>query len=384
MKYPTVRVVFDRKKQATKEKKGLVQIEVLHMRERVFFSTGVKVYAGQWRDTVMVVGRMDAMELNNRINLIANEIREYINEVIKKKDDFSFDSLKKFMSSKGKNADSFLDFMGKRIEEQVIAESTKKQHRVVLRKLESFGTIQTFSDLTPKNIRLFDEYLRKSVKAQSTIHGIHKRLKFYVKEAILFEFISKNPYDEIYVPKGDSLSRKYLTLEELNLIRNVKIEDKSIDNVRDCFVFCCFTGLAYADLSSFNWDKDVIEENGKHVIKDTRQKTGSHYKITILSPAMEILRKHDFNLPQITNQQFNLRLKVLASYAGLKKTLTSHMARHTFATWALSEGVSIEIVSKMLAHNDIRTTQIYAKILQKDVASGFDMLEDKLKKRKGK
>ncbi|MEG2150288.1 MAG: site-specific integrase [Bacteroidaceae bacterium] len=155
--------------------------------------------------------------------------------------------------------------------------------------------------------------------------------------------------------------------------------DKSISNVRDCFVFCCYTGLAYADLAKFNWETDVVFRDGKSFIEDVRQKTGSSYKIQILSPAMAILKKHDMKLPVITNQQYNLRLKVLSSYAGISKQLTSHMARHTFATWALSQGIRIETVSKMLAHSNIQTTQIYAKILQKEVDEAFDSLEEKLK-----
>lgn len=380
MKYPTVRVVFDRKKQATRQKTGLVQIEVMHDRKRVYFSTGVKVYAGQWKDTVMVVGRMDSIELNDRIHLLTSEVREYINEVIKSKRDFSLDDLKGFMQSKGNDDNSFLDFMEKRIEEHSMKESTRKQHRVVLRKLLDFGKIQVFKDLTTKNIKLFDEFIRSTVKEQSSVHGIHKRLKVYVKDAILFDLLEKNPYDGIVIPRGDdSKNRKYLTFEELDKIRKAEINDNSISRARDCFVFCCFTGLAYADLLKFNWDKDVVEENGKHVIKDTRQKTGVSYNITLLPPAMEILERYNYRLPVITNQQYNLRLKVLSSYAGVQKKLTSHVARHTFATWALSTGVKMEVVSKMLAHNNIRTTQIYAKILQKDVMEGFDLLENRIR-----
>ena len=84
-------------------------------------------------------------------------------------------------------------------------------------------------------------------------------------------------------------------------------------------------------------------------------------------------------MPVISNQQYNMRLKVLASYANIKKNLTSHVARHTFATWALSQGVRVEIVSKMLGHTDIATTQIYAKVLQEDVTEGFELLESKIK-----
>lgn len=377
MKYPTMRVVFDRKKTATKEKNGLVQIEILHEGKRKYISSGVKVYAGQWKAKTMVTGRMDSLELNERINSILSNIREFINELIKRREEFTFDKLEHFLevSSKG---DSFLNFMYERIETRTIAASTKKQHMVVLHKLEEFGLIQYFSDVTVKNIKLFDDFIRKTTNNQSTVHGVHKRLKVYVKEAAMLKLIDENPYDSFVVQRGKPGNRKYLSVDEIEAIKNAEITDNSISNVRDCFLFCCYTGLAYSDISKFKWE-DVEKYKGNYIIRDARKKTDVPYNITILSPALAILKKHNYVMPVISNQQYNMRLKVLASYANIKKNLTSHVARHTFATWALSQGVRVEIVSKMLGHTDIATTQIYAKVLQDDVTEGFNLLESKIK-----
>lgn len=239
--------------------------------------------------------------------------------------------------------------------------------------------MQYFSDINLKNIKLWDDYIKNKVKEQSSVYGYHKRLKVYVKEAYQLDLIKKNPYEGFTTPRGESSTRKYLEIDELSKVENVDIPDESISNVRDCFIFCCYTGLAYADLAKFRWDSDVVSRSGKYFIEDMRQKTGSPYKIQILSPAMNILKKHNFTLPVISNQNYNLRLKVVGSYAKINKALTSHVARHTFATWALSQGIRIETVSKMLAHADIKTTQIYAKILQREVDDAFDTLEEKLK-----
>lgn len=95
---------------------------------------------------------------------------------------------------------------------------------------------------------------------------------------------------------------------------------------------------------------------------------------------MEILKKYDFHLPVITNQQYNLQLKVLASFAKLDKSLTSHMGRHTFAVFVLNHGVSIENLAKMMGHSDIKTTQIYAQVLNSEVEREFDRLEQSLLK----
>lgn len=379
MKYPTTRIVYDRKKQANKNKKGLVQIEILFERKRKYISTGVKVFPDNWKNKTMVTGQMDSIELNEKINSILNNINTYINECIKGKHEFSFDALDKFINISS-GSDSFLDFVEKRIYERSMEESTRKQHLVLFRKLQDFGVIQSFSDLTVKNIKLFDDYIHKKISNQSSVYSVHKRLKVYVKEALQYEFIEKNPYDGFKIARGEATKRKYLTTEELDKIRQAVISNESIAGVRDCFVFCCFTGLAFSDLNKFNFEKDVTEVDGKFVIQDTRTKTDTPYNITLLSPAIEILKKHDYHLPKMTNQQYNMRLKLVANYAGLDKELTSHMGRHTFATWALSQGIRIEVVSKMLAHTDIKTTQIYAKILQEDVYKGFDELESKLNK----
>ena len=111
MKYPTIRVVFDRKHQATKQKAALVQVEILFERKRKYISTGVKVFAGQWKDKTMVTGRMDAIDLNERISLIVANVREFINKLIKEKKPFSFHEFQKVIDSKSLECNSFLDFV---------------------------------------------------------------------------------------------------------------------------------------------------------------------------------------------------------------------------------------------------------------------------------
>ena len=325
----------------------------------------------------MVTGRMDAFELNERINLISMKIKEQVNSFIKGGEIFSLDRLRKMMEYKG-GEESFLEFMGKRIEERAIDEMTKRHHRSELKKLYDFGKIVEFDDWTMENLTLFDEYLKRRGIKQSTVHKIHKCVKSYVREAKKFGLLKENPYDGFVVRRGNELTRKYLTEDEIRRIVECDIPDDSISRVRDCFLFCSFTGLAYSDLMKFDWGT-AWEENGGYVIHDTRTKTGTNYNITMLPPAMDILKKYKFKLPVMTNQQYNMRLKVLALYAGINKRLTSHMARHSFATWALSSGVPLPVVSKMLGHRNISTTEIYAKVLQKDVAEGFKLLESKLK-----
>ena len=205
-------------------------------------------------------------------------------------------------------------------------------------------------------------------------------MKTYINDAIRSELIEKNPYEGIKIERGKSSIRKYLTEEEIQRIKDAKIASASICRVRDLFLFQCYTGFAYAELAKFDFST-VIQRNGKYIVHDARKKTGEDFYVVLLSPAVEILKKYDFVLPVIDNVPYNLRLKVLAEYAGIDKAITSHMGRHTFAVWCLNNGVKIENLAKMMGHTDIKTTQIYAKVLNEEVEREFDSLENVLVKK---
>ncbi|MCF0187377.1 MAG: tyrosine-type recombinase/integrase [Bacteroidaceae bacterium] len=272
----------------------------------------------------------------------------------------------------------FPKWLRERIMDSSIRDSTKKMHMVVCRLVEQSKIFNHFEDLTSANLKKFDLFLHaKSFpdaqpRKQNTIHGYHKRLKPYVREAYELGLIEKNPYDAIHIKCGKSEGIKYLTIPERDAVEALKL--KGTDAlVRDLFIFSCYTGLAFADVIKVS-KEDVKQAGNSYYIEDFRQKCGSKYRITLLPKAMQILAKYDFNLNRISNQKANMHLKIIAGLAGIQKNLTFHSGRHTFATWALKMGIPIELVSKMLAHADITTTQIYAKVLAEDVDKGFEML----------
>ena len=379
MEYPTLRFVFDRKKVATKEKKGLVQIEVCSERKRKWIGTGVKVYADQWDDKRKVTARPDSLDLNMKLDLMMSNILEYVNSLIRRKVPFDFESLDVFLKNSSES-DSFIDFIVRRTDERKDrAEGTIKHYRTLVKVLEDFGRINYFHDLTRSNITMFDDYLRSKGIKDTTVYGYHKNMKAYINEAIRFGIISENPYVGLKINRGKSDKRKYLTYEEMRRMERCRITDPSVNRVRDLFLFQCYTGLAYSDLYKFDFASDVERRGNKFIIADRRVKTNEDYFIVLLSPAMEILRQYDFDLPVISNQKYNDYLKVAASFAKIDKNLTTHCARHTFAVFALNNGVPMEVVSKMLGHTNIKTTQIYAKVLNTEVEKGFDVLERKMK-----
>jgi site-specific recombinase XerD len=159
--------------------------------------------------------------------------------------------------------------------------------------------------------------------------------------------------------------------------------------VRDIFIFCCFTGLAYADVKKLTKDDVVIGVDGEQWIKTRRIKTDTRSNIPILPIAQTIIEKYMDNelmkvknlvLPVLSNQKMNAYIKEIADLCGINKNLTFHLARHTFATTVtLSNGVPIESVSKMLGHTNLKTTQHYAKILDMKVSKDMEILRNKFK-----
>lgn len=379
MKYPTMRFVFDRKHVATRNKKGLVQIEVSSEGKRKWIGTSVKLYADQWNEKKKVVNSVHSIQLNAMLDGMMSKLNDFILDLFRNDQQFDFEKLNAFLE-KSNHSDSFIDFVRTRIEDRTdIEESTRKQHRTLLQSLEKFGKLNYMDDLTKANITLYDEFLHQQEISQPTIYNYHKRLKRYLHEAMKFGLLNEDPYVGLHFERGRFEKRKYLTEEELKMIRTCKINMPSIDRIRDLFLFQCFTGLAYADFEKFNFEKDVEERNGKYIVSDRRKKTNEDYKIVLLTPAIEILKKYDYKLPIISNQKYNVSLKVVAQYAGIDKNITTHMGRHTFAVFALNNGVPIEIVAKMLGHTNIRTTQVYAKVLNSEVEKGFDLLESKIR-----
>jgi len=211
-----------------------------------------------------------------------------------------------------------------------------------------------------------------------------KNLKKVVNLALKNDWLSKDPFIN-FSAKIKPVKREYLTLKELGQIEGLEIGLRRLYTVRDVFVFSCYTRLAYVDIDNLtpdNLDKGI---DGKLWIQTYRQKTDTKSNIPLLTPALRILEKYENDpetsysgslLPVNSNQKMNTYLKELATLAGINKTLTFHLARHTFATTiTLANGVPIESVSEMLGHKSIRTTQIYAKVIDKKVSEDMSKLE---------
>ncbi|WP_052332558.1 site-specific integrase [Bacteroides neonati] len=372
---PSVRYIYDRRRTATDVKPATVEIEIYFSRQqRKFVNTGIQILPEQWNESI-VVKHNDADQLNNTLLGIKKKVERILIAMDVDKEPISMQSFNARYEGAVKPT-SFIDFMYDCICKRQIRDSTRRAHIAAWETVRRFGKMRTFSDLTPETLKRFDDFLRAEdpKRCQVTIHGYHKRVKPYILEAHKLRYIDYSPYDVFDVSRGTSKEREPLNQYELNLLRDAELPDK-LARVRDVFVFGCYTGLSYSDICLFRYDKDVVQSNGMYYIDGERLKTGTKFYTPVLKPALDILLKYNERLPTISIQKYNDFLHVIELRLGLKKPLTSHIARHTFATTVtLANDVPIETVCRMLGHKDIKTTQIYAKILKTTVERHVETL----------
>lgn len=254
------------------------------------------------------------------------------------------------------------------------------------------------SELSYKFITDFEFYLRayepKDHQKAMTNNGVMKhleRLKKMAGLAVRLEWISRDPFEK-YQLRFLRVEREYLEAEELAAIENKEFKIVRLQWVRDLFVFSCYTGLAYIDTMNLTPDNINIGIDGEHWIITCRQKTDQPVRIPILAKAWEIIEKYRSHpralakgtlFPVISNQKLNSYLKEIADFCEIRKNLTFHLARHTFATTVtLCNGVPLETVSKMLGHTKITTTQIYARVVERKISEDMKALREKLEGKK--
>lgn len=238
-----------------------------------------------------------------------------------------------------------------------------------------------------KFINRFHHYLKtKKIGNQNTITKYVVNFKKIMRIAFANNWVSKDPFYH-WKAEWKKVEREAFTETELRIMIEREFSIKRLEQVRDIFVFCCLTGLAYADVQKLSLNHVVLRMDGNRWIKINRSKTDSRSNIPLLPAAEEILEKYQafsktsdtgLLLPVISNQKTNAFLKEIAILCKIEKNLTFHLARHTFATTvALANGIPIESVSKMLGHQSLKTTQIYAKVIDKKLSEDMNILRGK-------
>lgn len=234
-------------------------------------------------------------------------------------------------------------------------------------------------------INNFEHYLRADCKCSDVSAAKYiKHLKKIVNHCMANGWLKYAPFIG-YKSTAKAKDRTYLTHQEVDKIMVKEFAIGRLQQVRDIFIFCCFTGLSYADVKKLKRTEIAVGIDGEKWIFTQRQKTDTSSHIPILPNAFDILNRYKDNpecenrglaLPVLSNQKMNAYLKEIADVCGIDKYLTFHLARHTFATTVtLSNGVPIETVSKILGHSTLKTTQHYAKVLDVKISQDIGKLK---------
>lgn len=379
----TTSIIFDRKKKATKGCEGTIEIRLTNNRKSYWFSTGIKVRRNQWEyDTV--VNHPAADELNERIGILLRRIIQEANVSLEAGHDIDIATIRKKVSDTGDDK-TFMQWVRNEIPLLNIKYGTRKHYYSTLHRLEEFGILQSWNNVTVENIYKFDAWLHKlsgnnGKITQSGVHNYHRNLKTLLNRAVRNGKLAQNPYSLLKgeFPKGENENTEYLTEEEMRkIVEFTPTPGTWMERAKDLFVFMMYTGLAYSDAQAFDIKK-YKKIDGQWRIVGNRIKTGEPFVNQLLPPVVAVLEKYDMQTPKILNAVFNRELKTIGMALGIQTRMHTHLARHTFATWMLRNGVRLENVGKMLGQSNIRTTQRYAKVLAESVHEDFERVAMKL------
>lgn len=369
--------------------------------KRVELSTGIFVPQDQWDENKQhVMGKIPgARVLNERLDKIRTEIQDIYNQLRSSGEVFDATTIKNRLlnTEESKGAlfvfDYYLNSILAKLNKGYSME-TYKHYKSSRKRLAEFISTQLKKTDIPiqainyKFLDSFDIFIKKDFNnQQNTAWNYHKHFRRVLNLAISLDYIDKNPYSKFKVGL-DETHREILSMEELRRLEDKNIQIERLSVVRDIFIFACYTGLSFADIAKLSRIHLQHGADGKEWIIIDRSKTNNRCRIPILPKAREILKRYedypkisnkDILLPVLTNQKMNSYLKELGDICDINKNITMHIARHTFATSVtLSNGVPIETVSKILGHTSLKTTQIYAKVLDKKISDDMDLLQAKL------
>lgn len=389
---------FPKRGRSTQEEYAIMYTRITYKGKRAEFSTSRRIKLQNWNSKS---GRAkgtseEARSINRFLDTIRAALYDIHDRLIREDRPISATEIRDIHIGKGKkhymlveifqdHNDQMKSLIGKGF-----TKGTLQRYNACKQHIEDYLTFRgdakdiPVEEVDHKFIIGFDHYLRSEKDcAHNTAQKYIVNFKKIIRIAHANQWIEKDPF---FHWKGNwkSSERGFLTDIELQEMAGHEFDIPRLDLVRDTFVFCCYTGLAFADVKKLSSNDIVINISGKKWIKTKRQKTQTLSSIPLLEIPEAILEKYATHpyvkagkglLPVLTNQKSNSYLKEIADVCGIKKNLTTHLARHTFATTVtLSKGVPIESVGKMLGHRSLKTTQIYARVLDEKVGRDMEIL----------
>ena len=367
-------LVFNRKKRLNKRGMALVQVEAYLNRKKMYFSTKIYLKPEQWdAKRKMVKNHPNANVLNRMLyeNIAAIEQTEL--GLWQQGKSISLDLLKNSIDKPLSNGRSFLTFFKEEIANSSLKESTRQNHLSTLELLQEFKKEVLFTDLTFEFVSSFDNYLQSKGYHLNTIAKHMKHLKRYINVAINKEYMDIQKYAfRKYKIKSIEGSHTHLAPEELHKFENLQLTGRytRLQKTKDAFLFCCYAGLRYSDFTNLT-SANIVEFHQETWIIYKSVKTGMVVSLPLYlffeGKGIQILQRYKDDLNSFfklkDNSNINKELNILAGLAKIDKRVSFHTARHTNATLLLYNGANITTVQKLLGHKSVKTTQVYANIM---------------------
>lgn len=405
-----ISLFFDHHKRTPKGEEGPVEVRVTVNKKPYYINTGVKVtqdrLVGNCIRDAKVKGAdgivrttEDADTLNERLTTIVRLVENEVNRCLDERRPLDVAEIRRKVYdlevANDDDAPTLVAWIKEQIQMLNVVKNTRQKYVTLCRRLTEFGQITRWEHLSVEAIYKWDAWLRVQDNELTTnqkaagveqaklgdkaVESYHKGLRAMLNRALKVGKITANPYDRL---RGEFVSKRrdvvdYLTEDQMQKILELTpVPGSQVAMARDLFIFQMYTGLGYADTQIFDVSQ-YREVDGKWRFVGKRVKTGVPYVSMLLPPVVEVLKRNGWRVPRMNNQRYNQMLKAIGMVIGIER-LHSHMGRHTFATWMLSNGSKIENVSKMLGHTDIKMTQRYAEVLAKDVYDDYDKAAEKL------
>lgn len=372
--------------------------------ERAELSIQRKIEKDRWNKAGQAKGNKDDIKkINNYLDTVKNRIYDIRTDLIQRKELITAEKIKREYIGEGNKSKTVVEvfnYHNEKLKELVgkdFAPATYQRYITTLKHIKEFIRFKYHTDdiyLTQLNHEFITELeyffkIQRKCDHNSTAKYI-KNFKKVIFLALKNDWLTKDPFSR-YSIHIHEVKRDFLDEKELSALENKEIKSERLDMIRDAFVFACYTGLAYVDIASLSPEDINIGIDKEYWIMTYRTKTNTKTNIPLLPKAVSLIDKYKNHpaakaknqvIPIASNQKANAYLKELATICEISKNLTFHIARHTFATTVtLTNGVPIESVSQMLGHKSNRTTQIYAKVVERKVSEDMLNLKEKLTKK---
>lgn len=379
-----------------------IYCRITFLKKRKQFATGEFINPSNWnaKQQRAISNSIESRQLNTQLQIItANIKKEYLKLQLSETEFTSEDIFRHYIGEPTRQEKFLIDYFNEFLVKKKkligidIEQATWKKYYYACEQTKTF--IQwhykkndlPFNKLNEQFLDDFEFYLKTELnQRQVTVNKTIQRLRKPIKTAVSEGYFNKDPFS-LHKPGKVSTNVIFLSENELERLEKYQFIQPRLSVVRDLFIFCCYTGLAYYEMRQLKYEHIVKGFDNKDWIKMERKKTGKPISIPILPQANAVLCKYmnygDTALPKISNQKMNSYLKEIAAIVNIKKRITHHVARKTFAsTVLLYNDVPMEIVSKLLGHSSLKITEsYYGKIVDKKVSDSMAELSNKLAKR---